>query len=403
MPKYKYVAVDLQKKKYKGVFIAEDERDLSVQLTKQGLYLVSSSLYKGGTPSAFFTLGTGKVKVTELAVFCRQFAIMISTGVSLLDCIENLRRQPYSMYFKSILRVVCEDVKGGAMLSQAFDKHKKIFPNFFCSMVHVGEESGRLDTVFLSLADYYETDASIRRKVRSALSYPMMLAMMTVGIIVLMLAFVIPTFRSSLSAMDVEIEGLTKTVYDISEFLLLYWKVLVLALIFVGGGIYLFLRTDKGKRAMDLIKIKLPVVKRIQINLITARLARSLAIMLSGGMDLATALEKVSIVIGNSYVRERFEEAAQDVHEGMSLTVALEKQELFPRMLLQMVSIGEQTASLEEVLNRSCKFFDEQVETSLNSMTAKIQPIMLIIMAGVVGTLFIAAYSPMLAIMNTLA
>ena len=137
MPTYKYVAIDLQKKKHKGIYIAEDEQDLAVQLTKQNLYLVKSTVYKSGTPSAFFTLGTGKVKLSEITLFCRQFSIMLSTGITLLNCIDNLKRQHFSSYFRSILQVISEDVKAGAMLSEAIDKHKKIFPSFFCSMVHV--------------------------------------------------------------------------------------------------------------------------------------------------------------------------------------------------------------------------------------------------------------------------
>ena len=402
MPTYKYVAVNLQKKKYKGIFIAEDEKDLAVQLTKQNLYLVSASIYKGGTPSAFFTLGTGKVKLSELTTFCRQFSIMISTGIPLLGCIDSLKQQPYSSYFKSILQVISEDIKGGAMLSESLDKHKKVFPDFFRSMVHVGEASGKLDSVFVSLADYYESDAKIKRKVKGALAYPLMLALMTVAIVILMLAFVIPTFRDSLSSLEIEIVGLTKAVYDVSDFLLLYWQILVLAIMILFGGIYLFSRTKKGKRVFDVIKIKCPLIGRVQINLITARFARAFSLLLSSGMDLATALSTISIILGNTYVEDRFNEAAEDVRYGVSLTNAFQKQNLFPQMLIQMISVGEKTASLEDVLGRSCVFFDEQVESSLSSLTSKIQPTMLIVMGVVIGTLFIAVYSPMLSIMNGL-
>ena len=403
MPTYKYVAIDLQKKKYKGIFIAEDENDLAVQLTKQNLYLVSSSLYKGGTPSAFFTLGTGKVSLNELTLFCRQFAIMISTGIPLLDCVESLKHQPYSAYFKSILQVICDDIKGGSMLSEALDKHKKIFPDFFCSMVHIGEASGMLDKVFVSLADYYESDSEIKRKVKSALAYPSMLALLTVGIIVIMLAFVVPTFRSSLSTLDVQIEGLTKAVYDISDFVLSYWRIMVMVVIWVVGIIYLFSRTKKGKKVMDVIKVKTPIFGTVQTNMITARFARAFGILLSSGMDLASALDTSAIILGNEYVAERFKAAITDVRQGVTLTVAFQKQNIFPQMLIQMISVGEKTASLEEVLVRSCSFFDVQVETSLNSMTSKIQPTMLLILGCVVGALFYAVYSPMLAIMSTLA
>ena len=403
MPTYKYVAVNLQKKKYKGIFIAEDENDLAIQLTKQNLYLVSSKVYKGGTPSAFFTLGTGKVKLSELTTFCRQFSIMLNTGVPLLECIEILRQQPYSTYFKSILQVISEDVKGGAMLSEAIDKHKKIFPDFFRSMVHVGEASGKLDTVFVSLADYYESDAAIKRKVKSALAYPMILAMMTVGIVIIMLAFVVPTFRETLSSLELEPEGITLIVYNISDFLLEWWQLLIAFIIIIGGAIFLFLRTKTGKRAFDVFKVKCPMIKRIQINLITARFARAFSLLLGSGMDMATALDKVSIILGNSYFEERFNEAAEDVRNGVSLTNAFQKQNLFPQMLVQMVSVGERTASMEDVLGRSCVFFDEQVASSLNALTSKIQPVMMVIMGLVIGILFIAVYSPMLSIMNGLA
>lgn len=402
MPAYKYVAVNLQKKKYKGIFIASNEKDLAIQLTKQNLYLVSCSVYKGGTPSAFFTLGTGKIKLHELTTFCRQFSIMITTGIHLIDCIEILKQQSFSNYFKSILQVVSDDIRGGAMLSEALDKHKKVFPHFFRSMVHIGEASGNLDKVFVSLADYYESDAAIKRKTRSALAYPMMLAIMTVAIVALMLAYVVPTFKSTLSTLDVEPEGLTLIVYNISDFILEYGLLIVAGLILLGGALFLFSRTKAGHRTMDVLKVKLPIISRVQIDLITARFARSFSLLLSSGMDLASSLDAVSEILGNSYIEDRFNEAADDVRQGVSLTNAFQKQHIFPSLMIQMLSVGEQTAALEEVLGRSCAFFDTQVETSLNAVTSKIQPIMLLIMGTMIGALFLAVYSPMISIMNGL-
>lgn len=402
MPTYKYVAVNLQKKKYRGIYIADDEKDLAVQLTKQNLYLVSASIYKGGTPSAFFTLGTGKVKLSEITTFCRQFSIMISSGIPLLGCIDSLKQQPFSGYFKSILQVISEDVKGGAMLSESIDKHKKVFPEFFRSMVHVGEASGKLDRVFISLADYYESDSAIKRKIKGAMAYPMVLAAMTLVILIAMLTFIVPTFRNTLSSMDVEATGITKVVYDISDFVLQWWPIFVLAIILIGGGIFIFLKTSVGKKAFDVFKIKAPLIGRVQVNLITSRFARGFSLLLESGMDLTSALDKISIILGNSYFEERFNEAADDVRHGVSLTNAFQKQNLFPKMLIQMLSVGENTASLEDVLKRSCKYFDAQVEAALTSLTSKIQPIMLVIMGLVIGTLFVAVYSPMLSIMTGL-
>lgn len=402
MQKYKYTAVNLQKQKIKGTFIANDEHDLAAQLAKQSLYLISAKPYSGNTPSAFWTLGTGKVQLSELTTFCRQFSIMQNTSIPILDCLDILRNQHFSAYFRGILQVIYEDVKSGIVLSAALDKHAKVFPHFFRSMVHVGEISGKLDLVFTSLADYYESDAAIRRKVKSALAYPAMLAVMTVGIAILMMVLVVPTFRSAMSSMNVEVTGITKTVYDISDFIMSYGDLLLAGVILLGILIFVFVKTKTGAYFIDVLKLKVPLLRTVQRNMATARFSRAFGLLLSSGMDLNAAMQAVEIILGNRYLKKNFHNAAESVRHGMSLTVAFETYKLFPQMMLQMITIGEQSGSLDDVLMRSCTFFDSQVEDSLNSLTSKIQPIMLMIMGLIVGTLFIAVYSPMLSIMNNL-
>lgn len=402
MQKYKYTAVNLQKHKIKGIFIAKDEEDLAEQLAKQSLFLVSAKPYAGGTPSAFFTWGTGKVGMGELTSFCRQFAIMINTRIPILECLDILKNQPYTTYFKNILGVIYEDVQSGMLLSEALNKHAKVFPNFFRSMINVGELSGKLDQVLNSLADYYEKDADLRRKIKSALAYPMMLAGMTVGIIILMLALVIPTFRETLDQLGVEVTGLTAAVYAVSDFLLAWWQYLLAGIVVLGLLAFLIARTEFGGYACDVLLLKLPIIKTIQINMITSRFARAFALLLSSGMDLNEALYATEIVIGNRYMVKKFHEASEAVRGGMSLTNAFESYELFPSMMIQMITIGERTNSLDDVLTRSCSFFDAEVETSMNSLTNKIQPIMLLIMGVIIGTLFLATYSPMISIMTEL-
>ena len=402
MPVYKYVALNTKKQKVKGKFIADNEKELAIGLARQNLYLVSSSIYKGGTPSAFFTMGTGKVSIKELTTFCRQFAIMLTAGIPVVECLESLKRQIYSSYFKSILQVIYDDVKGGDMLSFAIDKHKKVFPNFFRSMVHVGEASGNLEAVFISLADYYESDAAIKRKAKSALSYPMMLLGMTVAIVILMLAFVVPTFKDTMSEMEVEIAGYTKAIFDISTYITENWQTIILAIMSLGLVIFFLLQTERGKYVLDVIKIKGPLIGKIQIGIITARFARAFALLLSSGMGLAPALDAVGLIMGNRYMEKHFRKVAYNVRQGMGMTEALQKSKLFPDMLIQMVAVGEKTASMDEVLQRSCNYFDQQVEASLSSLTAKIQPIMMLIMGGVIGSLFLAVYSPMLSMMTGL-
>ena len=402
MPVYKYIAVNAQKQKVKGKFIADDEKELAAALAKKNLYLVSASVDKEGTPSAFFTTGTGKVQLKELTTFCRQFAIMITAGITVLECLENLKKQNYTHYFKSILQVIYDDVQSGSMLSVAIDKHAKVFPHFFRSMVHVGEASGKLDQVFESLADYYESDEKIKRKAKSALSYPLMLMAMTVAIVILMLTFVVPTFKDTMSKLDVTVEGFTKTVYDMSDFLTANWRFLLIGVMGVAGILILLLQTESGKYAADVLKIHAPLIGKVQVDLVTARFARAFSILLSSGMPISEVLEALGLIIGNRHLQKRFKKVVDEVNHGVSLTKALENFHFFPEILIQMVSVGERTAALDEVMVRTYKYFDERVESSLNALTAKIQPIMLLIMGVTIGSMFLAVYSPMMSIMNQL-
>ena len=402
MPVYKYVAVNAQKQKVQGKFIAKDEKELAAELAKKNLYLVSSTVEKEPNPNAIISAGSAKVQMKELTSFCRQFAIMITAGIPVLGCLENLKKQQYSAYFKSILQAIYDDVKGGDMLSTALDKRAKVFPHFFRSMVHVGEKSGKLDEVFESLADYYESDAKIKGKAKSALSYPLMLLLMTVGIVILMLAFVVPTFKDTMSKLDVTIEGFTKKVYDISDYLTANWKFLLLGVILVALFLWVFLQTNAGKYAFDVFKVYCPFIGRVQIDLVTARFSRAFTILLSSGMPLADALDAAGMILGNRYLQKRFKKVCTDVQHGVSVTQALTDFHFFPDILIQMVAVGEKTAAMDEVMRRTYKYFDERVETSLNALTAKIQPVMLLIMGVVIGSLFLAVYSPMLSIMNQL-
>ncbi len=403
MQKYKYTAVNIENKKIKGTFIAKDERDLAEQLAKQSLYLTSCQVYSGETPSAFWTLGTGKVTLDELSNFCRQFAIMLNTNVPLLESIDVLRNQPFTSYFKSILDVIYDDVKGGMLMSEALEKHKKVFPDFFRSMIYVGEMSGKLDIVCNALADFYEKDQANKQKLKSALSYPIMLLVMTVGIAIAMLVFIIPIFKDALADLDVEIAGITKVIYDMSDFVLMWWRVIVVLIIAVGFVLFMYLRTEKGKYTLDVILVKTPLLKTIQIPSQTTRFARAFALLLTSGMDLTEAMDAVSVVLTNRYMRKHFLTATEYVRHGMSLTNAFESIGIFPTMLTKMVAIGERTNSLNDVLTRSCSYFDMQLDASFTSFSSKIQPIMLVIMALVVGTMFIGVYSPMLSIMTSLS
>lgn len=401
MKKFKYTAVNLQRKKVTGIFLAEDEQELAMRLAEQNLYLVKAKQITQTTASTFFST-TGKVSANELATFCRQFAIMFNTGISIVDSLEILKNQSYSGLLKKTLEFLHEDVKAGQLLSQALEKHKKIFPRFLLSMIYVGEISGALDNILITLADYFETDASIKKKTKSAMIYPVILIFMAIGIIVLMVAFIIPTFMEALGSLDVEMPPLTIALYNTSVWFRTNWKMLFLVIFAIVMLFMLWKRTASGKVAWDGFKFKAPIIGKVVKSLVTARFARAFGLLIDGGLDVIDAMETSKIVLGNKYVEKKFEQAINDVKQGLSITEALDGYKIFPPLIIQMISVGEKSGSLAEVLIRSCSFFDNQAEVTISSMTTIIQPIILAIIGGSVGVLFYAIYSPLLQVMENI-
>ena len=228
-----------------------------------------------------------------------------------------------------------------------------------------------------------------------------MLGIMTIGIVVVMLAFVVPTFRKSLSSLEVKPTGITKIVYDTSDFIVNYGLYVLAGVVVLVILFFLYIKTKNGRYQFDKFKMTCPGIKGLSIAVLSARFSRAFGLLLTSGMDIIDAMEAVTIVFDNKYVEKKFEKAIEDVKHGSGLATTFEKYKLFPSILSQMVSIGEKTNSLDDVLTRSCSFFDEQVNTSIMGITSKIQPIMLGIMGGIIGFLFIGIYSPMLDIMKS--
>lgn len=399
MKKFKYTAINADKKKFTGTFMAADEESLREQLILQKLYLVKSRAVSFKPPNAFFSV-SGKVKVGELTTFCRQFSIMVSSGILAIDCLSVLKTQSYSGYFKKVLEEMHEDVKAGKLISEAMEKHKNAFPEFFRSMTYVGEMSGTLDKVLVSLADYYESDSKLKAKTKSAMVYPIMLLVMLVAVVMLMMVFVIPTFRESLASLDVEMPELTMMIFNFSEYLIANWMKIFIGIFAAFFLFSMFKKTTKGRYFVDSVKLKIPIIKNIQINKASSKFARAFGLLISSGMDIVEAMSIVSIVLGNKNIEKRFKVSAEAVTQGKTLTSSLQEEKIFPQMLIQMIAIGEKTDSIDEVLLKSCGFFDDLVESSLTRLTTILQPIMLLIMGLSVGVIFYAIYSPMLSIMT---
>ena len=233
--------------------------------------------------------------------------------------------------------------------------------------------------------------------------YPIMLLVMTVGILVLMMLMVVPTFKTSLGDMDIEMPGITMAIFNLSDFIMQNWMMIFLIAFGAIALIILFSRTKSGRYFFDMLGMKIAVIKRYKTAKVTSIFSRAFGMLLSSGMHIVEAMEVVQKILGNKYVEKKFAVATEEVRKGVALTKALEDMNVFPPMLIQMVAVGEKTASLDETLLRTCTYFDEELQNSLNAVTSMIQPVLMLFMGLSIGIIFIAVYSPMLSIMQGIA
>ena len=401
MKKFKYTATDSEGKVVKGNFIAENEAEMKEMLLKAGYYVTSARQVSNIEFSAFFSI-SGKVKVSELSTFCNQFSVMIGSGISIVESIVVCAEQKYSRILKSALRKIQDDLKQGLLLSDAMAKHPKVFPPFFSSMVYVGESAGCLDRVLVTVAEYYEFEEKTKKKVRSSLAYPIVLILLLIAVVVVMMLFVIPTFIQSFSKMDVEMPALTMAIFDMSLFFKEY------GLMVLGGIaafiIILFLLKFLPSIQMFYakMKVRLPLFKKVNMALFTSRFCRSLGLLLSSGADSLGALESLKKTITNKFLLMQFEKVINNVRMGMSLSAALGAEMDVSPVLIQMIIVGEKTGELDVILTKTAPYFNSQAESTLSSITAIIQPTIMVLLGVTIAVLFVAIYSPILSMIQGL-
>lgn len=400
MPVFKYKGVKTDGSKVKSTHIASTLEDLKVELKKHGIFVTSALKMKDKRKNAFFTLSTSKPKKNEFTQFCKEFSIMLATGVSIRDCIETLRRQKFSPSFSNVISDVYEDVLKGVMLSEAFKKHPKCFPVFFCSMVYLGEISGDLSNILKRTSEYYENDNRIKAKTKSAMYYPVFLIVLIVVVVFALMTFVVPMFKTTLDQVGAELPLITVIILNISNFFTANWMWILLALFIIVGGWLIFARTEKGKYTKDYLSYHFPIVKMIKRATITSRFASGLAILLGSGMSVVESMENLSKIMGNKFFDRKFKTAIDEVKRGKSIARAFDNTNLFPPMLIEMVSIGEQSSSLEATLNSVSAYYQEELNNTITRATALMEPVIIVIMGFVVGVIELAIILPQMSILG---
>ena len=403
MPYYKFKGFKLDGKRTSGEILANDPNDLKVILKNENIVLDSYVVMKEKRTSNFFAVSS-KVKAIDFLNFCQEFSIMLKAGVSITDCLNTLRKQPFGTIFRNTISDVYEDVLKGVYLSDAFRKHPKAFPDFFCSMVYVGELSGNLSEVLMRTAAYYEQDNKTKRKTRTAMIYPTFLSILIVVIVIALMTFVVPQFTDMITELGQEVPLLTRIVMNISNFFVDNILIIVVGLIVVILGLWLFLKkTRTGKVVQAWINFHMPIIKKVSRASLTARFSSSFGILLSSGMSVVDAMEGLIPIMGNELFSRKFRFAVEEVKRGKRISRAIENTSLFPTMLIQMIAIGEDNGSLEDVLNSVSDYFTDQVNIAVSRATAVLEPLIIVVLGIVVGIVILSVLMAMTSMMTSIS
>ena len=400
MPLYKYEGLTREGSTIKGDYFAPDLASLKNDLAKQKIKLVSYTVMKAKKKSSFFSTSS-KVSTRDFVTFVTQLSIMIRAGISIPNAFDTLRKQKFNLYFRNILSEVYEDVLKGMYLSDSLDKFPTVFQSFFTSMVYVGELSGNLADVLDRSVQYYENDQKMKKKAKSAMMYPAFLLVLIIGVFVLMMVMVVPQFVEMIESVNGEIPLITKIIVDISDFVVQYVAVILITLVVVVvGSILFFGKTKLGKKAKDYIKYYFPIIGKITKAQITSRFCTSFAILLASGMQVVDCMTSMPRIMDNVVFTAKFKQAITDVNEGEKLSVALEKTKMFPKILLQMTSVGESSSSLQEVYQTVGTYYEEELSTSISRATGMIEPATIILLGAMVLVIILAIMMPMFSMMN---
>ncbi len=401
MPLYRCTVLNALGEKQHLVRESSDVVSLRAELKKDKFYPVKLTVIKEKKKNEFFAVSS-KVKPDEVISFLRQFSVMVKAGIPISDCINSLRQQKYSTPFRNVLQTVYFDIESGVLLSEAFAKHPKVFPRFFISMVAIGEASGSLDKVLVSMADYYENDRKIKKKAKSSMVYPTLLLVMVFVVLLFVTLFILPQFESTINELGGDIPAITRILMDISNFMQDYIFIILPAIAIVLFAIFLFFRTKKGQYVKDYLLFHLPLIGKVQQNLITARFSKAFIILLGSGMNMVDCLENLKKMLGNAVFSQKFSYTIEEVKRGRRIAPSLAATELFPTMLTEMIDVGEKSGNIEEVLGSTSSYFDECVESSISKAIAALEPMMILILGAIVAVVILAVLLPMMSLMNSI-
>ncbi|MCC8069599.1 MAG: type II secretion system F family protein [Ruminococcus sp.] len=390
MSKYSYTAKDASGNVRKGVLIAENEKDFNEQMRQKGLFV---SQFKEEENSGT-TKTTYKFKTKDLAFNCRQMAAMMTSGLTIVKTLEILCKEQTTEAAKNIWRDIYESVQKGESFSSALEMHNGAFPPLLISMVGAGESSGNLDTIMQRLSDQYAKENKLNNKIKGSMTYPIVLLVLCIVIVIGMFTFIMPTFRDMFSSPDA-MPALTRAMFSFSDFLKAKWYILVIAIaVIVFAAIYA-MKIPSMKFKWDRFIIKGPYFGPLVVKVYTGRFSRTLSSLYSSGLPMVECLQRSADVLNNTYISEKFETVIDEVKQGEPLSAAIQRTEIFDSMFCSIIYVGEESGALDDILEKSSDYYEEEADSAIQSLVSMMEPLMIIIMGIVVG-LVVASVLPAL-------
>ena len=400
MARFSYSAADSQNNIVKGKTELPDRTAVITALAKQGLRPISIKKLKDSKSSFDFDhmFESTRVKQDQLVAFTRQLSAMVSAGVPLLRSLTSIQKHAEDKALQKILADIVKDVEGGMPLGDALAKHPDTFNDIYVNMVRAGEAAGILDDILKRLAGQLEKSAAMRKKIKSAMTYPMVLLGITVLAFFGLMLFVVPQIGKILQDLggpDAELPLITQIMLGISGFIVNFWWILLPLLGAAIFGLFSYIRkSPKGKRQFDSLILKIPAVKTIVSKIAVARFARTFSALMGAGVAVLEALDVTSRAVGNVLFEETLKQAAVEVKNGKSLSSVIEKSELFPSIVSQMLAVGEETGQTDTVLIKVADFYEEEVDLAIDGISSIIEPVMIVIMGGMVGLIAASVMTP---------
>lgn len=401
MTKYGYEAINKLGKEIKGTVEAGSEEEAKSKLKGQGLTVISLKSQSFLTQDIDIQIG-GYPTTRDLSVMCRQFVSMNKAGVTIMETLRMLYEQTENKRLRDALKEVRVSIEKGDTLAQAMSDHPKIFPPLMVNMIAAGEASGTLHIALERVSVQLERSNKTKSLVKKAMIYPIVVLLVAIVVTIVMLVVVIPSYESMFVDLGTELPAITRFYVALSNGLRNHWLIIVPIVAAIIAGIISFAKTDQGKHFFGKIALTIPVIKKMTVKSASSQMARTLGTLLGSGVSLVEAVQIVANTMNNVYFKEALQDAADQVAIGMPLSRPLEESGLFPPMVYHMLRIGEESGSSEEMLDKLADYYDEEVEMAVQSLMAALEPMIIIILAVVVGGLVAACMAPMITMYQAL-